>query len=120
MLKKLRNKKGFTLIEIVVVLAIMAILAAAAIPTMNGILNDAKDQTHMAEARSVYVAAQYLAVKDQATPTTAKVADVAGVASSSVTAVTMDTTDTTKVNSVTCSFGGKTYTVTAGDKVVVS
>ena len=37
MLKKLlkqRNKKGFTLIELIVVLVIMAILAAAAIPTM--------------------------------------------------------------------------------------
>ncbi len=56
-LKKLkRNQKGFTLIEIIVVLAILAILIAVAIPTMNGILNDAKEKVVLADARAAYIA----------------------------------------------------------------
>ncbi len=60
MLKKLMNmkkKKGFTLIELIVVLVIMAILAAAAIPTMMGYVDEARASQHLAEGRSVYVAA---------------------------------------------------------------
>ena len=52
MLKKLmemRRKKGFTLIELIVVLVIMAILAAAAIPQMMKYVNNAKpvSYTHL-------------------------------------------------------------------------
>lgn len=60
MLKKLMNmkkKKGFTLIELIVVLVIMAILAAAAIPTMMGYVDKARANQYLAEARAVYVAA---------------------------------------------------------------
>lgn len=61
MLKKLMNmkkKKGFTLIELIVVLVIMAILAAAAIPTMMGYVEKARSSQYLAEGRAVYVAAQ--------------------------------------------------------------
>lgn len=51
-----RDKKGFTLIEIIVVLAILAILIAVAIPTMNGVLNDAKEKVVLADARAAYIA----------------------------------------------------------------
>ncbi len=61
MLKKLlkqRNKKGFTLIELIVVLVIMAILAAAAIPAMMGYVNNAKKAQYLANCRALYLAAQ--------------------------------------------------------------
>ena len=38
----LRNKKGFTLVELIVVVIIVAILAAAAIPMMSGNIANAK------------------------------------------------------------------------------
>ena len=38
MLKKFTNKKGFTLMEMLIVVAIIAILVAIAIPTFSGSL----------------------------------------------------------------------------------
>lgn len=62
-LKKLRkDTRGFTLIEIIVVLAILAILIAIAVPTMNGILNTAKEKAVYANARAAYVAYELLSV----------------------------------------------------------
>lgn len=42
--KKIRNKHGFTLVEIIVVLVILAILAAVAIPSVLGYVDEAKKQ----------------------------------------------------------------------------
>lgn len=44
MMKK-SNKKGFTLVELIVVIAIMAILAAVLIPTVTNKIKDAKKAT---------------------------------------------------------------------------
>ncbi|MEG2285990.1 MAG: prepilin-type N-terminal cleavage/methylation domain-containing protein [Eubacterium sp.] len=56
--KSLKNNKGFTLVELIVVLVILAILAAFTIPAMLGFVEDAKGKAAIAEAREVYVAAQ--------------------------------------------------------------
>lgn len=56
-----KNKKGFTLVELIVVLVILAILAAIAIPSMMKYVNDARDKTLIAEARNAYTAAQAIA-----------------------------------------------------------
>ncbi|MDF2556413.1 MAG: hypothetical protein K0R71_241 [Bacillales bacterium] len=58
MKKVLKNKKGFTLVEIIVVLVILAILAGAAIPTMLGFIDDARERALIAEGRAVLVSAQ--------------------------------------------------------------
>lgn len=60
-MKKLFNKKGMTLVEVIVVLVILAILAAVLVPTMIGWIDKAKKKTSAAEARAVYLAAQTLA-----------------------------------------------------------
>jgi prepilin-type N-terminal cleavage/methylation domain-containing protein len=58
MLKKGSSEKGFTLMEMLIVVAIIAILIAIAIPTFNSSLNKAKDATDLANARSLYSAAK--------------------------------------------------------------
>ena len=57
-LQKKSNKKGFTLVEIIVVLVILAILAAIAVPSVLGYVNEAKEERYIQEARSIYVVIQ--------------------------------------------------------------
>ena len=57
-MKKLRSKKGFTLIEIIVVLVILAILAAIAVPSVLGYVEEAKKEKYIAEAKSIYTVIQ--------------------------------------------------------------
>ena len=66
-----RSKKGFTLVEIIVVLVIIAILAAIAIPAMTGWIDKANEKTVLAEARTVLLAAQTLASESYGTGGTA-------------------------------------------------
>ncbi|QCT71831.1 type II secretion system protein [Eubacterium maltosivorans] len=53
-----QSRSGFTLVELIVVLVILAILTAFTIPAMLGFVEDAKGKAAIAEAREVYVAAQ--------------------------------------------------------------
>ena len=54
MLKKLTNKKGFTLMEMLIVVAIIAVLVAIAIPTFNGALTKSKEAADVANVRATY------------------------------------------------------------------
>ena len=64
MLKKLNNKKGFTLMEMLIVVAIIAVLVAIAIPTFASSLNKAKAGVDLANIRSGYAAAQIEAMTE--------------------------------------------------------
>ncbi len=70
MIKKLKEKKGFTLVELIVVLVILAILAALLIPALTGYIDKAKNKSIVAETRQAVMAAQTLVdeayAKDQA------------------------------------------------------
>jgi len=57
---KQNNKKGFTLVELIVVLVILAILAALLIPALTGYINKAKEKSITAETRQAVMAAQTL------------------------------------------------------------
>lgn len=54
MLKKLNNKKGFTLMEMLIVVAIIAVLVAIAIPVFNGALTKSKEAADVANLRAAY------------------------------------------------------------------
>ena len=64
---KRNNKKGFTIVELVIVIAVIAILAGVLIPTFAGITNKAKDSAALQEATNVLKAyvADYAATDEK-------------------------------------------------------
>ena len=84
MFKKLKDKKGFTLVELIVVLVILAILAALLVPALTGYIDKANKDKVTAECRQVVVAAQNC------------VSEAYGQGK-----ITNDSTDTTKITSPT-------------------
>ena len=48
------SKKGFTIVELVIVIAVIAILAAVLIPTFSGIIDNANKSAAEQEARNAY------------------------------------------------------------------
>ena len=57
-IRALKEKKGFTLVELIVVLVILAILAALLVPALTGYIDKARKESIVAETRSVVMAAQ--------------------------------------------------------------
>ena len=137
MLNKLKknDKKGFTLVELIVVLVILAILAALLVPALTGYIDKAKNKAIVAETRQVVMAAQslvdeYYAKQDVgATVTVAAdgnvkfqdVADLAEVKVANIKTITVGkvesgkTTDPGVVTTVVYTNKGKTCTYTKGE-----
>ena len=70
MLKKLNNKKGFTLMEMLIIVAIIAVLVAIAIPVFNGALTKSKEAADVANIRAAYAEWQVkMLTENEAVPT---------------------------------------------------
>ena len=54
LLKKMKNKEGFTLAELLIVVAIIAVLVAVSIPIFTSQLKKARLATNQANARAAY------------------------------------------------------------------
>ena len=61
---KKMNKKGFTIVELVIVIAVIAILAAVMIPTFSGIIKKANQNAVLQKATAEYKEAYALALSD--------------------------------------------------------
>lgn len=133
--KKLKDnkKKGFTLVELIVVLVILAILAALLIPALTGYINKAKEKSIVAETRQAVMAAQILVdeaygkldltAADDAIEigtgavegkTVVKISDIATLAEVKEANITSATVKAGKVTGLVYTNDGKTCTYTAG------
>ena len=58
-MNKKNNRKGFTIVELVIVIAVIAILATVLVPTFGDVIASAKEKAAMQEAKNLYT--QYVA-----------------------------------------------------------
>jgi len=71
--KKLNNKKGFTLIELIVVIAILAILAVIAVPRFTNVTANARTRADQTSARNMESAVRIYEAEQGALPAAADV-----------------------------------------------
>ena len=75
-----KNKKGFTLVELIIVIAILAILAAVAVPSFLGLQDEAKKGRATGNATAIVTAINaYNALYPDARITSAGTTDIAKV-----------------------------------------
>ena len=79
----MKKKKGFTLVELIIVIAIIAILAAMAIPKFSEVRLDARVSNDIAAAKNIQSAASMLSANGTISTGTfevGKTGDVSGIA----------------------------------------
>lgn len=120
------TKKGFTLVELIVVLVILAVLAAMLVPALVGYIDKAKKEKEYQTAATVYGAAQATVTEmygrdvitaggsiTQSTATYgAQVLKLAGVDSNAVTAFSFTYGDDFIISEGTVTISSSTYTLT--------
>lgn len=112
-MKKILTKKGFTLIELIVVIAILAILAAILIPSLTNYLAKATQAKDQANARSYY-SAVVLEVATLATaPSNGDYNPTAAITVPCSNTTTDVTITSGAVSAFSCTIGGFTYSAPA-------
>lgn len=65
-LNVLKDNRGWSIMEIIIVLVLIAVIAAFMIPTMLGFVHEAEGKAYIANARTCYIAAQVIATEESA------------------------------------------------------
>lgn len=90
--KKLKNRKGFTLVELIVVIVIVGILAAILIPRLTGFTDKANETQALVWAKEVATAVDSYYAEHNDWPAEADVDDLHGITESSSCAISINAT----------------------------
>lgn len=69
LINKLKNRKGFTLVELIVVLAVLGVIMAIAVPRFTGVQEDAKEDSDLVSLEMVAKAAELYYIQENLTET---------------------------------------------------
>lgn len=98
LMKKRLNKKGFTLVELIVVIAIVAVLAVVGIPAIAGQVAKANQASVDANAKTIASQAQIMITENEVKGDTTRPADADIIKAAGV--------DSTKLDSIVITISG--------------
>lgn len=123
------TKKGFTLVELIVVLVILAVLAAMLVPALVGYIDRARAEKEYQTAATLYGAAQAVVTEKYATDTTLAAGSItkassddpvlklAGVSANAVSDYTFNYGADYIISGGSCTINNSKYTLTITDGV---
>ena len=109
-MKKMNNKHGFTLAELLIVVAIIAVLVAISIPIFTNQLEKAREATDMANIRAAYAEACVASLE----------ADGGAASKDTVKMVSSGKIEKITENTVVGGFDCKNLSITKGNTCTVS